>query len=68
MGEVTTAMIPSNYASPNAKDEMEFRLSLLKLMTVPHEGASSMSPATASRQIEELAILVPRSRRAESRP
>lgn len=53
--------------NPNAKDEMEFRLSLLKLMTVPHEEPSVAPAATASRQIEELSVLVPRTRKADQR-
>ncbi len=52
----------------NTKDEMEFRLSLLKLMTVPHEGAASVSPTTPSRQMEELSVLVPRTRKADHGP
>ena len=54
-------------ASPNAKDEMEFRLSLLRLMTVPHEGSTGVSPTAASRQMEVLSVLVPRSRKADTR-
>lgn len=61
-------MNASTCASPNAKDEMEFRLSLLKLMTVPHEGSTGVSPVNASRQIEELSVLVPRTRKPEQRP
>lgn len=58
-------MNSASFAGPNAKDEMEFRLSLLKLMTVPHEGSTGISPVTASRQLEELSVLVPRNRKAE---
>jgi hypothetical protein len=53
--------------APNGKDEMEFRLSLLKLMTVPHEGATSVSPSATSRQMEELSVLVPRTRKIDQR-
>lgn len=48
-------------------DEMDFRLSLLNLMKVPHEGSASVSPTAASRQIEELAVLVPPARKADNR-
>ena len=56
-----------NSTSPanEPKDEMEFRLSLLKLLTVPHEGSASVSPTTETRQIEELSILVPMPRKAD---
>ena len=55
----------STSPSANPKEEMEFRLSLLNLLTVPHEGSASVSPSTASRQIEELSILVPMPRKAD---
>ena len=62
-----------NAATPNttqatnqAKDEMEFRLSLLTLMTVPQDGAMGVSPA-AHRQIEELSVLVPVNRKSDQR-
>ena len=55
-----------NSATLQTKDEMEFRLSLLKLMTVPHDGATGISPAATS-QIEELSVLVPRPRKNDQR-
>ena len=66
--EPKLTMNTTTSASPNAKDEMEFRLSLLKLMTVPHKGSTSVAPiAAASRQMEELSVLVPRSRKPDQR-
>ena len=67
MGSDLNDMNAATPISPNAKDEMEFRLSLLKLMTVPHEGSTSVAPTAASRQIEELSVLVPRARKADHR-
>lgn len=52
----------TNSATPtpvSIKEEMDFRLSLLRLMTVPHEGVASVSPS-ACRQVEELSVLVPK--------
>lgn len=37
---------------PLVQEEIQFRLSLLRLMTVPHEGAGSVSPGVVSRQEE----------------
>ena len=61
------AAIPNTTEATNqAKDEMEFRLSLLKLMTVPHDGAMGVAPA-ARQQIEELSVLVPVNRKSDQR-
>ena len=50
----------NNPAVPvSIKEEMDFRLSLLRLMTVPHEGIASVSPS-ACQQVEELSVLVPK--------
>lgn len=51
---------PPNNSMPSAKQEMEFRLSLLRLMTVPHDSGSGPTPSPASgstQQIEALAVL-----------
>lgn len=52
---------PMNYPSASsltipAKEEMDFRLSLLRLMTVPHKGPSDAS-LPACQQVEELSVL-----------
>jgi hypothetical protein len=54
--------------SPNiqTKDEMEFRLSLLKLMTVPHSGSVGVSPSPSA-QMEELSVLAPKTQKPDSR-
>lgn len=49
------------------KDEMDFRLSLLRLMTVPHEGVASVSPS-ACQQVEELSVLVPKHQPQQQQP
>jgi hypothetical protein len=61
----TTTSAP---VQPAVQQELQFRLSLLRLMTVPHRSVPGVSPAMtegpameASRTIEELAVLVPRS-------
>jgi hypothetical protein len=50
----------NNPTLSTTKDEMTFRLSLLRLMTLPHEGSGSVTPGFASSQIEELSILARR--------
>ncbi len=61
------AAIPAaNQATTQAKDEMEFRLSLLKLMTIPHDGDTGVAPA-AHQQLEELSVLVPVNRKIDQR-
>ncbi|MBM3797528.1 MAG: hypothetical protein FJW31_26540 [Acidobacteria bacterium] len=54
---------PPNNSTPSAKQEMEFRLSLLRLMTVPHDadiGPSASPSAGTTQQIEALAVLANR--------
>ena len=51
--------------NPALQEEMQFRMSLLRLMTSPHEESPSRkAPVRAVvpeyRQLEELAVLVPR--------
>lgn len=61
------AVIPTaTQATTQVKDEMEFRLSLLKLMTVPHDGATGVVPA-AHQQLEALSVLVPINRKSDQR-
>ena len=61
--------ISSTPVQPAVQQELQFRLSLLRLMTVPHRAVPGAAPsvseapaAEASRRIEELAVLVPQSR------
>lgn len=39
---------------PSLQDEFQFRLSLVRLMTVPHQSSAT---ASAPKQLEELAVL-----------
>ncbi|MFN7920964.1 MAG: hypothetical protein U0Q16_12755 [Bryobacteraceae bacterium] len=43
------------------EEEMNFRLSLFRLMTSPHQDSRSVAPET--RELEEMAVLVPRQSR-----
>ncbi|MEZ5352763.1 MAG: hypothetical protein R2762_09025 [Bryobacteraceae bacterium] len=54
---------------PLVQQELQFRLSLLKLLTVPHRSVPGGSPtaydgqaAEASQRIEEMAVMVPQTR------
>lgn len=52
-----TAMILGN---EDLRKEIEFQLSLLRLMTEPHHGQTGIKPsARESARLEELAVLVP---------
>ena len=55
-------MNPSANAHPSEdlEEQMSFRLSLLRLMTVPHPvSAVNDSSTIASRQLEELSVQLP---------
>lgn len=42
------------------RKELDFQLSLLRLMTEPHQGYTGIKPSTReSARLEELAVLVP---------
>lgn len=52
-----TVMILGN---EDLRKEIEFQLSLLRLMTEPHHGHTGIKPSTReSARLEELAVLVP---------
>lgn len=64
-------MITSNSApvQPAVQQELQFRLSLLRLLTVPHRSVPGVNPTMtegpameASKRIEELSVLVPHQR------
>ena len=42
----------------NLKNELEFRLSLLRLLTEPHPPADELPASQESRQLEELVVMV----------
>ena len=47
-------------SKPSAQQEMEFRLSLLRLMTVPHTEPAPSAGEGTTQQIEALAVLANR--------
>ena len=56
----TTPMEPMPAVDSTLQQELQFRLSLLRLMTEPHDAAT---PPAAARQLEELVQLPLRSKR-----
>ena len=45
--------------SPSVKEELQFRASLLRLMTVPHEGSAALGYSEAAKQLDALQVAVP---------
>ena len=64
MADVLFFREPDMQPAHEIHEELQFRLSLLRLMTEPHRAVASVPPGREPKQLEELVVLTSNGRKA----